>query len=72
MLGDVMQDGRPHVESVVSAKTGELEGRLSKLLTGCAKEASVRVESDVLKELLAGVETRFREEHVALVEATNE
>ena len=71
MLDDVVQDVRAHVESVVSAKMGELEERLSKLLSGCATEASVRAESDTLKVLLAGIETRFLEDHEALVDAIN-
>ena len=66
-----MQDVRAHVEGVVSAKTDELEERLSKLLSGCAKEASVRDEADALKVLLAGVEMRFGEGQMALVEAIN-
>ena len=72
MFHDVVQDVREHVESVVSEKMGELEGRLSTLLSGCAKETCVRDESDALKVLLAGVETRFRDENTALVEAINE
>ena len=64
-----MQNVRAHVESVVSAKVGELEERLSELLSGCATVASVTDEADALKVLLAGVETRFLEEHTALVEA---
>ena len=72
MFDNVVQDVRAHVESVVSAKMGELEERLSNLLSGCAKEASVRDEADALKVLLAGVETRFREENAALFDAINE
>ena len=72
MSDDVVQDVKAHVESVVSTKMGELEERLSRLLSGCAKEASVKEEADALKVLLAGVETRFREEHAALAEAINE
>ena len=72
MSDGVVQDVRAHVEAVVSAKMGELEDRLSGLLSGCATEASVRDESDALKVLLAGVETRFREEHRVLVGAINE
>ena len=71
MFDDAVQDVRAHVESVVSAKMGELEERLSRLLSGSATDASVRDESDALKVLLAGVETRFREEHTALVDANN-
>ena len=71
MRDDVVQDGKAHVERVVSAKMGELEVRLSMLLSRCANEASVRDEAAALKELLAGVETRFREEHTALVDAIN-
>ena len=69
MLDDAVQDVRAHVESVVSAKTRELEERLSRILSWCAKDASVKDEADALKVLLAGVETRFREEHTALVGA---
>ena len=72
MLDDVVQDVRAHVERVVSAKVGELGERLSTLLSGCATDASVRDGSDALRVLLAGVETRFREEHRALVGAINE
>ena len=71
MFDDVVQDVRAHVESVVTAKVGELEERLSKLLSGCAKEGSFRGESDAVEVLLAGVETRFREEHATLVDAIN-
>ena len=71
MFDDVVQDVRAHVERVVSAKMDELEERLSMLLSGCAKEASIMDESDALKALLAGGETRFREEHKALVDAIN-
>ena len=35
------------------------------------QRACVREESDAPKEFLAGVDTRFREEHGALVDATN-
>ena len=66
------QDVNAHVEGVVSAKVGELEERLSGLLSGCAKERCVRKKSDALKKLLARVETRFREEHRALVDVINE
>ena len=72
MFDDVVQDVRGHVETVVSTKTGKLEERLSKLLSGCAKEASVMDEADAVKVLLAGIESRFLEEHAALIEATNE
>ena len=71
MFDDTVQDVIAHVESVVSAKMGELEERLSKLLSGCAKEASVRDESDALKVLLVRIETQFSEEHTALVDALN-
>ena len=66
-----MQDVRAHVEGVVSTKMGELEERLSMLLSGSATERCVTDESDALNVLLAGVETRFMEEHAALVEAIN-
>ena len=72
MPDDVVQDVRAHVETVVSAKTGELEERLSRLLSGCATETCVRAESDSVRVLLAGVETRFLEEYVALIEVVNE
>ena len=72
MFDDVVQDVRAHVESVVSAKMGELEGRLSRRLSVCANEASVRDGPDALKVPLAGIETRFREEHAALVEVLTE
>ena len=72
MLDDVCQHLKAHVESVVSAKMGELEERLSMPLSGCAKEAWAKDESDALKVLLAGVETHLREEHAALVDAINE
>ena len=58
------------MSSVVSAKMGEL-GASFQVLSGCATDASVRDESDALKVLLAGVETRFREEHTALIVAIN-
>ena len=48
---DVVQHVRAHVKSVVPTKVGELEGRLSWLLSSCAMEASVRNESDALMEL---------------------
>ena len=70
MFDNVVQDVRAHVESVVSAKMGELEERFSKLLSWCA-ETCVRAESDALKVFLAGVETRFREEHGVLIDAIN-
>ena len=66
-----MQDVRAHIESVVSAVMGKLRLSVIGHLSSCAKEACVRDEADVLKELLAGVETRFREEHTALVETIN-
>ena len=72
MLDDVVQDVRAHVESVVSAKMGELEERLSKLLSARAKETCVREEADAPKVLLAGVETRSQEEHTALVDVIDE
>ena len=50
---------------------GELEGRLSMFLSSCVTDANVKDEADALKVLLAGVETRFREEHAALVGAIN-
>ena len=40
-------------------------------LVRCAKEASVRDESDALKVHLAGVETRLEGDHAALVDAIN-
>ena len=70
-VDDVCQDVRAHVDSVTSAYVGELEERLSKTLSGCGKKTCVRDESDALKVLLAGVETQFREDHAALVDAIN-
>ena len=69
MFDDVVQDVRVNVERVVSAKVGELEDVLE-LMSGCPTEGSVKDESDMLKVLLAGVETRFREEHTTLVDAS--
>ena len=66
------QGNNKHVEHVISTKTEELEGCVLRLLSVCATETWVKDESDALKVLLAGVETRFREEHAALVEAINE
>ena len=60
------------VETVVLAKVGELGGSVLQLLSSYAMEACVKDESDALKVLLAGVETRFREEHAAVVEAIGE
>ena len=71
MFGDVVQDARAHVENAVSAKMDEMGERLAGLVSGCAKEGSAREESDALKVLLAGIETRFREEHTVFVEAIN-
>ena len=71
MSDDVVQEVREHVEAVVSAKMGELEGHLSKLLSVSATEACVREEPDSLKALLAGIETRIWEDHEALVDAFN-
>ena len=72
MFDDVVQDVRAHVEGFVSTTMGEVEEHLSGLLSGCAKETCVREESVVLKVLVAGAETLFREGHVAHVEAINE
>ena len=69
MFDDAVQDVKAHVESVVSAKVDELKERIAGLLSVCAKEASVREESDAVKVLLSTIEMRFREEHAALVEA---
>ena len=41
-------------------------------MSGCAKETCVRDEADALKELLAGVETRFIEEHAVHIDAITE
>ena len=57
--------------STVTSEMGELKERLSGLLSGYAKEARVKDDSDAMKALLAGVETRFREEHTALVKTIN-
>ena len=59
------------VETVVLAKVGELGGSVLQLLSSYAMEACVKDESDALKVLLAGNETRFREEHAAVVDANN-
>ena len=71
MTDDAVQDVKAHVGGVVSAKMEELYERISGLLSGCAKETIVKQESDALKTLLCGIETRFGEEHAALVEAIN-
>ena len=71
MNAGVVQDVRAHVEGVVSAKVGELEERLSKLFSVCTTETCVRDEADALKKFLAAIETRFWEEHTALVGAIN-
>ena len=71
MFDDVVEDVKAHVERVVSAKVDELKERIAGLLSVCAKETSVREESDAMKALLSGIETRFREEHALLVEAIN-
>ena len=42
------------------------------LLSGCETETSVRYESDALKVPLPGIETRFREAHTVLADATIE
>ena len=72
MIDDVCQDVNAYNERVIATKMGELEERLSRQMSGYATEKCVKAESDALKELLIGVETRFGEEHAALVEATNE
>ena len=51
-----------------STKVDGLEERLSKLLSGCAKEAYVNDESDTRRGFWLGIEMRFREEHAAIVE----
>ena len=71
MSDDVVEDVKAHVECVVSAKMDELNERVSGLLSGCAKKANVKAESDALKTLLSGIEMQFGEEHAALVEAIN-
>ena len=71
MFDDVVRDVRARVESVVLAKMSELGPCLSSFLSGHATEARVRDESDALKVLLAGVETRFGEEQASLAEAIN-
>ena len=50
---------------------GKLEERLSKRLSRCATDASVKNESDTLKAPLASLETRCREEQRALVNEIN-
>ena len=66
------QGNNKHVEREISTKTGELEGRVLRLLSVCATETWVKDVSDALKVLLAGIETRFREVHAMLVEAFTE
>ena len=71
MFGDIMEDYKAHVEKVVSTKMEELNERISGLLSACSKETSIKAESDAVKAQLAGIEMRFRQEHIALVEAIN-
>ena len=49
----------------------ELNELFSGLVSCCAKESSVSMESDALKTLRVPIEVRFREEHAVLVEAIN-
>ena len=65
-----MSGTKVRVEDVASTNAGEPEGHVVGLLPTCATETCVREESDALKVLLACVETRFREEHAALVVTT--
>ena len=53
---------------LISAKVGDLEERLSMLLSSRAKEMC-HGKADTLKVLLGGVETRFEDDHAALVDA---
>ena len=66
-----MHDVSLHVECVVPPKVGKLERRVVGLLSVNVKK-TCQGESDALKVLLAGIETRFREEPTVLVEAVNE
>ena len=66
----VYQDHNAHVESVITAEIVELNECLSKTLSRY-ETMCVRNESDALKVLLAGIETRFREEHTALFDVFN-
>ena len=59
-------------KSFISTKKGELEGRVLGLLSVCATKTCIKDESDALKGLLAGVETRCKEEHTVLVNAVKE
>ena len=68
----VVQDVRAHVERIVTAKMDKVEGRVLGLLSRCSTEVCVGDESDVLKVVLDGVETRFMDEHTALAKSTNE
>ena len=67
MFDDITQDVKAHVEKIVSAKIDELNERVSGLLSCCAKESSVSMESDALKTLLSGIGMRFRDEPSVLV-----
>ena len=71
MNDGIFHEDNAHCERVVSAKVGDLGGRLSELLSGCVTEACVKDESNALEVLLAGIETQFQEEHAALVDAIN-
>ena len=71
MIDVVVHDVKGHVERSVSSKTDGLKELLSGVLSCCAKETSAREGSDALKVLLSGMETRFRADHAALVDATN-
>ena len=68
MVDDVASDLRVHVERKILAKMDEVKEFLSGVLSCCAKETSLREESDTVK-ILSGIEMRFREKHVVLVEA---
>ena len=54
MSDGVVQDVRAHVERVVSATMGELDERLSMILSGGAMETHVKEGSDAPEVLLAG------------------
>ena len=52
MSDDTVQAVKAQVDDVVSAKMDELREHISEKLTCCAKETSVRDESDGLKALM--------------------
>ena len=72
MFDDLVEGVKSHLEGVFSSKMDELVDHISELLSCCAKEMSIKSESDAVKILLSGIEMRFREEHGALIEAITE